>query len=318
MMYRSLIIGSLLAISCVSAAAQARINIAAETTVDGETISLGQISRISARPEIANRLETISLGYAPGVGMTREVSPSNIQLSLRAAGFSEADTTIIAPARITVRRGAQTVDPQQLRVAVETAVKKQFEGTNTLCKIVRIDMREAPLVPVGVVEVNATLGGIRNFIERVPVPMEIRVDGRLYRTMTATIEIAIYADVAVAAADIAANQPIREKDLKIERTRLERSPANYFRDLAAFKAVQTVRPIMAGKPFMTDSIVAATVIKLGDPVRIEASTGRIKIVINGEARANGRIGERISVKNKDSGVIMQAIVVDQGLVKVVI
>jgi flagellar basal body P-ring formation protein FlgA len=318
MLFRSLIIGSLFAVSCVSAAAQARINIAAETTVDGETISLGQISRISARPEVASRLETISLGYAPGVGMTREVSPSNIQLSLRAAGFSEGDTTIIAPARITVRRAAQTVDQQQLRVAVETAVKKQFEGTSTDCEIVRIDMLEAPLVPVGVVEVKATLGSIRNFIERLPVQMEIRVDGRLYRTMTATVEMALHAEVAVAATDIAANQPVREKDVKIERTRLERSPASYFRDLAAFKAVQTVRPIMAGKPFMTDSIVAATVIKLGDPVRIEASTGRIKIVINGEARANGRIGERISVKNKDSGVIMQAIVVDQGLVKVVI
>ncbi len=71
-------------------------------------------------------------------------------------------------------------------------------------------------------------------------------------------------------------------------------------------------------PLFADSIAAATVIKLGDPVRIEASYGRIKIVVNGEARANGRIGERIAVKNKDSGVLMQAIVIDQGLVKVVI
>lgn len=318
MVQRFLLVNILLILSSTLATAQARITVAAESTVESETFSLGQISRISTTSLDAKRLAEISLGYSPGVGMNREVSLASIHLALRAAGFSEGETAIVAPSKITVRRAAQTVDVRQLLDAVEAAIRKQFAGTKTECEIVRIDILEPPMVPVGKVEIKATLSSVKNFIERVPVPLEIRVDGRLVRTMTATAEIALYSDVAVAVRDIAANQPVATTDMRVERTRLERSPASYVRDLTILKSVQAVRPIMAGRPLMADSIMPATVIKLGDMVRIEARTGRVRIVINGEARANGRIGDRISVKNKDSGVVMQAIVVDQGLVKVVI
>lgn len=317
MTLRMIFIVSLLVTSCTLVIAQAKITIAPESTIDGDTISLGQISKIAFAAD-ARRLAEISLGYAPGVGMTREISLASVQLSLKAAGFSESEVVVVAPTRITVRRAAQVVDLQMIRDAVKTAVMKQFDGTNTTCEIVRIDLTEVPNVAVGSIDVTASLSGARNFAERVPVSVEVRVGGRLVRTLTATAEIALYADVAIAANDIAANKQVGEKDVRIERTRLERSPSSYIRDIAAFKAVQAVRPITAGRPIMADSIVAAMVIKLGDPVRIEARSGRIQIFVNGEARANGRIGERISVKNKDSGAILQAIVVDQGLVKLVI
>lgn len=312
-----LVIGFLLIALNTLAFAQAKITIAPESTVEGEMITLGQISKIAFAAD-ARRLAEISLGYSPGVGMTRVISLSSVQLALRAAGFSETETVLVAPTRILVRRASQTIDAQLLRNAVEAAINRQFDGTTTECEIIRIDMLAAPDLPVGKIEVSATLNGVRNFVERVPVTLEIRVNGRLLRTMTATADVALYSDVAVALNDIAANKVITEKDVRIERTRLERSPSSYVRELSAFKAVQAVRPIVAGRPIMTDSIVAATVIKLGDPVRIESLSGRVQISANGEARANGRIGERIAVKNKGSGEIIQAIVVDQGLVRPII
>jgi flagella basal body P-ring formation protein FlgA len=46
-----------------------------------------------------------------------------------------------------------------------------------------------------------------------------------------------------------------------------------------------------------------------------ARSGGMQIAIIGEARANGRIGDRIAVKNTQSGVILQATVIDEHTVK---
>lgn len=306
----------LVLVAAFGVAAQARITIAPESAVDGETIELQNIAKIAADTRTAERLRTISLGYSPGVGMTREISISGLMLSLKAAGFAESDISISAPARISVRRAAQTVDRDAIRDAVAAAINAHFVGSKTEHEITRIDIFEPALIPTGKIDLRASLVGVRNFIERIPVSVEIRVDGRLVRTMAVSAEIAIYADVYVAINDIQANKPVSDKDLRLERIRLERSPSSYVRDASALRSVQAIRPIMAGRPLMLDSIEPATVIKLGDPVRIEARSGRIRIVVEGEARANGRIGERISVKNKQSGALIQAIVVDHGFVKV--
>ena len=48
-----------------------------------------------------------------------------------------------------------------------------------------------------------------------------------------------------------------------------------------------------------------------------ADRGKLQITVNGEARASGKIGDRIAVKNSQSNAVIQAIVVDEGLVKII-
>jgi flagella basal body P-ring formation protein FlgA len=40
------------------------------------------------------------------------------------------------------------------------------------------------------------------------------------------------------------------------------------------------------------------------------------LVVQGEARGSGRVGDRILVKNLQSGLMFQAVIVDEGIVSV--
>jgi flagella basal body P-ring formation protein FlgA len=51
-------------------------------------------------------------------------------------------------------------------------------------------------------------------------------------------------------------------------------------------------------------------------VRIINQVGKLYVEVAGEACAAGRVGERIAVKNSVSGVLLQATIEDEGVVRV--
>lgn len=302
---------------CFNAHAQAKgkISVAGETVVNTDHIDLGMISSITADKDRIGRLSSISLGYSPGIGNTRELLRSQILLAVKAAGFAEGDFSLETPTKVVIRRASQTIPTQLIRDAVEKAVRGQFSDPRVSVDILGIDVPADIAVPLGAIDIKAAIKGVRSLYEKFPVPVEVRVDGKLIRTFAVSAEAAVYCEVLVAATDLTANKKLTPADVRMEKVRLEKPLTSYLRDPAVLRGVQMTRPLESGKPLSADSYTAAVVIKLGDPVRVEAQSGRMEIIVSGEACANGRIGDRISVKNKQTNYMMQAIVVDEGLVK---
>jgi flagella basal body P-ring formation protein FlgA len=122
--------------------------------------------------------------------------------------------------------------------------------------------------------------------------------------------------VIVAARDLAPDSRVRREDVAIEVRRLERAASFYVRDFAGVRARSVRRAVARGEAITTEALVAEIIIKPGDPVRISGESGAVQILVAGEARASGRVGDRIQVKNLQSGALLQAVVVDEGLVRV--
>ena len=104
--------------------------------------------------------------------------------------------------------------------------------------------------------------------------------------------------------------------MHLETRRLEKSLNNYLRDTEKLRGTVLLKNLSAGTELTTDAVAASYVIRAGDSVRIVGESGKMQIVVNGKAIASGRIGDRIAVKNLQSGTNLQAVVVDEGLVKV--
>jgi flagella basal body P-ring formation protein FlgA len=305
---------------CISIFAQSKavIHISAETTISGDRITLGDIAEVSgANKGTVNRLKTVSLGYAPNVGMTREISRPQIALAVSAAGFSDNEVALNSPEKILVRRAGQEISDSQIREAIEKSILDQFSTDKISAQIIRLDLPEKIQVAVGKVEIRVNISGIRNLFTRFSLPVEIRVDSKTVRSFAATLEIEAFAEVFVAAKDLSANVKISEIDVRLEKRRLEKPITNYLRDAEKLRGAMLIKNVASGAEITTDSFVAAVVIKFGDSVRIEAQSGNLKIILNGEARSSGKIGDRISVKNLQSKAILQAVVIDEGLVKII-
>ncbi len=183
-------------------------------------------------------------------------------------------------------------------------------------RIVRLDLPDKIQVPTGTLEIRVSVSGVRNLFARFSLPVEIRVNNKTSRSFAATLEFEAYAEVFVAAKDLSANTKIGESDVRLEKRRLEKPVANYVRYAENLRGGVLVRDAISGSEITTDSFVAGVVIRPGDSVRVEVQSDNLKIIIKGEARAAGKIGDRIAVKNSQSGAILQAVVIDEGLVKV--
>lgn len=120
------------------------------------------------------------------------------------------------------------------------------------------------------------------------------------------------ADVLVLAQPVAAGQPVGEADVQLQRRNVSQVP----------DAVSTLEPglaartsLRAGQVLQKRLLAAAIVIKRGDPVRIRASRDGVSVEAQGEALDSGARQALIRVRNGGSGRVLQARVLDAGLVE---
>lgn len=294
----------------------AAVDVRPETTLEAARINLGDIAVVSGEGQTIERLGKISLGYGPNIGLVREIRREQIVLAVMAAGFTESQVKITSPAVIHVRRAGQAVSETLIREAIEAEFFTRLRSENVRARLARLSVPPNIQVPTGQIDVRVNSSSVRNIFMPFAVPVEVRVNGALVRTFAATCEIEAYADVFRAAKDLPAGASVTEGDLRRENTRIDRPISNYVRDLNALRGAALTRGVWNGSALTRDSLAAVAVIKPGDPIRIEAGAGKMKIIVNGEAKAAGRIGDRIAVRNSQSGTILQAFVVDKGLVRV--
>lgn len=299
---------------CLTISAQTKIKIPAESRVKNEIITLGDIAEISGNSvEVFNK---ISLGYAPNIGMTRDIPKNRIALSIAAAGFSSNEFSLNSPPIVKVRRAGQEIEQSLIRETVEKAIFDKFAESRIEVKIVRLDLPENLDVPVGEVELRANFSNIANPFSRFSLPLELRVNDKVFRRFSVNIELEAFAEILVADKDLAVNTRLSKADVRLEKRRIEKPLTNYLHDAEKLRGINLIKNLSNGAELTTDSFIQAVVVKSGDLVKIVGQSGQMQIIVNGEARTSGKIGDRIAVKNSQSNAIIQATVVDEGLVKV--
>jgi flagellar basal body P-ring formation protein FlgA len=306
-------------LSAISAFAQSKavIQLPNESMIDGEQILLGDIAQISADEEKGKRLQRISLGFAPNIGMKREIFRDTILLAIAAAGFSPDDFTLQSAPKIIIRRSSQTLNSNFIREVVERAVLENFQTEKIEIKITKLQLPEKIELPKGKVEILAApMSGIRNFLAPFTMMLEIKVNGKTKHRASVNVEIDAFAEVLLMNRSLSANERMSENDVRTVKIRLEKPLANYLVNAEKLRGKKLLKNVSADEPLLATSIIPDSVIRVGDSVKIVGQSEKMQIIVLGEARANGRIGDRIPVKNKESGAILQATIVDEGLVKV--
>ncbi|MEZ5425369.1 MAG: flagellar basal body P-ring formation chaperone FlgA [Pyrinomonadaceae bacterium] len=292
------------------------INLPEEIRVKPEIFTLGEIAEITGPVETREKLSAISLGYSPQIGAVREISRERITLFLGAAGFSAGDYILNSSPVIRIRRFGQRIEGDLIRERIEQIILGQFSDSAVEARINRLDLPDGIEVPVGEVEIIPSLNGVNNLFQPFSMPVEIRLNGKLFRRISITAEIEAWAKVLVADRELAPGTRIVPPDFRPEKVRLEKQISAYFTGSADLRGLQAIKTVAKNEPLTAGSVVSAVVIKSGDLVKITGQSGKMQIIVSGEARSSGRIGDRIAVKNTQSGNIIQATVIDEGLVKV--
>jgi len=312
-----LFLSAMAAAQQVTVFSETTVRVAAETVATKARLRLGDIAQISANDErLSERLRAIEIGYAPDAGAMRELPLQMIALAITAAGFAPGTVHVEGPAAVVIRRATQVIDPVYVREAVERAILNDARAAGTAARLVRLDLPNVIEVPSGATEVRAAIGGGRDLFAPFIAVIEIWAEGQLLRRLSANAQAEAYAPVLVAARNLPAGAQPGEEDVTVEMRRLERAVSFYVRNIKALRGMRMRRAVARGEPLVGEALFADVIIKPGDVVRIIGQSGRIYVEVKGEARAAGHIGDRIQVKNAQSGILLQAVIEDEGVVRV--
>ncbi len=293
------------------------VQVAAETIAQQDRLDLGTVAEVRAsEAETTARLRAVTLGYAPGIGTVREIKREQIVLAINAAGFPAGTVEVVSPAVILVRRAAQTLDLALVREEIERVTLSELNASGATARLARLDMPALIEAPSGKLEIRATTNTVRDLFSPFTVFVELRQEGRAVKRFNVAAQVEAFAPVLVAAREIAANTRLRPEHFKQEVKRLERPLSSYVIEPERLRGMAARRDFRRGDAITTEAISAEIVVHPGDQVRILGQSGPLQIMVTGEARAAGRIGDRIQVKNLQSGTLLQAIVADEGLVRV--
>ncbi len=139
--------------------------------------------------------------------------------------------------------------------------------------------------------------------------------GKKWSIFTSAI-IKTYQMIVVLSQPIQRGEIITRQHLAIEKREVSNLREDFVTQIEQLENKQIIRQLDAGTILSLKNIVEPKIIKRGDKVVISATRPDFSIKMNGTAMADGVKGQLISVKNQNSGRIINATVVEPGLVSV--
>ena len=148
------------------------------------------------------------------------------------------------------------------------------------------------------------------------VRFELHVDGDLARSMTVTVDCRSYREVVVTTRAIRRGTLLDTDALIVEERDITSLKHGSFDALGDLTQLQAARPIGAGQVVSHRHVAPVPVVHRGDDIDMSVTTGTMSLVATGVAMEDGGVGERIRVRNLDSGKVVYGVIVDSSTIRI--
>lgn len=128
-------------------------------------------------------------------------------------------------------------------------------------------------------------------------------------------QVVIYRSIPVAARTVTRGEVLNESHLIQHVVDVSSIRQGYALTHDQIVGREAKRNIAQGEAFRSSALDAPTTIKRGEIVTLQAQSGGIKVVSSGVALADGRLGQKIRVRNSSSERIVTGVVLNQGIVQ---
>lgn len=284
------------------------ITLPQEVTVQGTELTVGAIATVTGEDiELVRRIEALSLGYAPAPGYSRllDVERVAMQLSQRmpSVKFSFAGSP-----RCHVTPDVITVTETKLLAEAGEAMRGLF--ANSEARITAKGELNDVVIPRGKdsFSMKAKLPDQPVRAGAWNVPVELIVDGEVYRTVWTRWDVELWQRRYVLRRSVDVGEAIYANDFHMSRVALK--PGMTERQLApaAFDRAVARRPLSAGSIVTDKDVTRPVLVNRGDVLTLELTRGELVIRTVAFANQSGRLGDRIPVKLELTGKVVNATV----------
>ncbi|HEX9812997.1 MAG TPA: flagellar basal body P-ring formation chaperone FlgA [Burkholderiales bacterium] len=288
--------------------------------VDRVGVRLSDVADIRTRDSaLRNRLGKLSIGWVPRTGASRSFRRAEVRELI--ARVDNAPTVAV---------GGATATTVQLRTREYPAARLFEVARNHLSKHLHerfpalTDINVAPAVGEAV-DLSVPVGDLTivprpirgsGMSKRVCVWMDLRLDGKAYRSMPVWLSVAAYAPAVVAKRSIRPREKLGPGDVTVEERDITGTdPALIARpsDIAGRRARVF---IAAGNIVQTKNLEPNPPVLADDLVNVRVVAGPILIETQAVAEQDGYVGDYVKLRNPKTAAIFSARVVGENTVAI--
>jgi flagella basal body P-ring formation protein FlgA len=170
-------------------------------------------------------------------------------------------------------------------------------------------------VPAGDVTLFVRTGDLQRVSSRLPVWVDVAVNGKIERTVSAMLEVRASQRVYVARHLVPEGEYLASEDADVvlaDVTKLSEIPLS----LGELRTgIRTRRALRQGEIIRRTQIAAKADVMRGDPVKLTVVQAGLAVETIAKAQQDGVIGQRIRVKPTQSNDVVTAMIVDAGVVR---
>ncbi len=281
-------------------------------------VTLGTIADIQCQhTAFFEKLRDIEMGRAPLPGQTKIFDIKYVKLRLRQHQIDLSQIIFRVPFHSMVSTKALEIATEQLCNFARTYIQEHLLPDAERISVELSAKSMKIVVPDGKVSFRVPVpkGKVR-LSKSTSIPIQIIVNGNVYKTFFLPLKVKAFKKVVVAAQDIQRQKHISKADVSIQERDIILIVANVIIDESLAIGKRAKRKISSGE-ILTDRIIEIPpVINRGDFVTILAQTPHLKITTLGEAREDGYMNGIIRVQNITSKKIISARVIGEKLVQV--
>lgn len=144
----------------------------------------------------------------------------------------------------------------------------------------------------------------------------VRCNGLKPWTLYVPVTLSAWVDVVFSSRALSRGELLTQGDMEIRRVPLNKLPNGFLSDNSQLADFELTRPVKAGTALTLNTVRRREIVQQGQEVIIVAQTSGFQVRMSGEALKNGQLGDKIPVRNLNSGRTIEATVLSNSTVSV--
>lgn len=295
-------------------AASYTVSLRTQALVKSTTLVLGDIADLSGEDEaLVAKLARMPLGSVTDVRLLRrsEVLP------LIRGFFPDLGNVSVTGAEFTrVSVATRTPEAAEIAAILKAHLAAVSSWREDEIEIRSIDNLKAMELPQGDIRLRVISRGTPSNYRSMLVLVEAVLDGKPLRTFWVKADVRVHAQVAQVARPVPYGRALQADDLHEVLCEVEDPRADYIHDCAEAVGMTAKRALAPGDLLNRSWVTEVRLVRNGEMVRLLAQNGSVSISVLARALQDGRLGDRIKVRNVDSDRALTAVVIGRGEVRI--
>lgn len=277
---------------------QPTLTIPAKVTVKGPELRVLELAQaVGVSTELMTQLESVRLGPSPNPGEQQVLPGSTLLARIRSSMPDSASIRWVVPEKVVIIRAATRITAIEVQAALEDWVRAHQAAPIEQLKLEGLQVRSPLVVPVGSLTLDFEPGAGDDLLGPSNLTLLVRIDGEIVEQVPVRVRIDGILRVLVTGRPLRLGQEIGDGDVQEEARQAAQLTGQPALSRSEVVGKVTRRAISANQVLGLEDVADKPIIRKGDSVTLVVRSGAILVTCPGEALADGRPGETISVLN---------------------